>query len=267
MDGRIKILLTIAYIVLIFISKNAASLILTALVLIGIILISKVPFRMYIRNIKPILPIIILTSVLNALYVSGGKLLINFWIIHIYSSGIIAAVYMSARITLLIMCSTVMTYTTTPTNLTDSIEKLLSPLKYLKIDIHSLALMMSIALRFVPTLIDETDKIMSAQKSRGADIESGGLMSRIKSLIPILVPLLISSFRRAAELADAMECRCYHGGEGRTRLKVMKLSSVDYIAMAFFAVFLVLLILSVNFLDGAIYRLMLMIISFFKGII
>lgn len=260
MDGRIKILLTLSFLVFIFVASNAASLIFLAAVLLCILFISRVPVKQYLKNIKAIIPIIIITSLLNVFYVSGPTVLFEFWGITIYTQGVITAVYIAARIIMLIICSTVMTYTTTPTDLTDSIEKLLSPLKLLKVDIHSLAMMMSIALRFVPTLIEETQKIMAAQKSRGANVESGGIISRVKALVPILIPLLISSFRRAMELADAMECRCYHGGKGRTRLKQMKLTRFDAFAVVFFLAVLTLLVLSVKYLDGAVY-------AFFKVLI
>lgn len=267
MDGRVKILLTLAFLVFIFVASNAASLIFLAVVLFCILLLSGVPIKQYLRNIKSIIPIIILTSILNVFYTSGGTLVFSVWKIHIYSQGIITAVYIASRIVLLIICSTVMTYTTTPTDLTDSIEKLLSPLKLFKIDTHTPAMMMSIALRFVPTLIEETQKIMAAQKSRGADVENGGIVSRIKALIPIIIPLLISSFRRALELADAMECRCYHGGMGRTRLKQMKLAKYDLFAVLFFVAVLGALIYTVRNLDGAVYTAFMSVLSLIKGII
>lgn len=267
MDGRTKILLTLTFIVFIFVASNAAALIFLGVVLTSVLLMSGVPFKQYLKNIKPIIPIILLTSVLNLFYVSGGTLVLSFWKINIYSQGIITAVYIAARIIMLIICSTVMTYTTTPTDLTDSIEKLLSPLKVFRIDIHSLAMMMSIALRFVPTLIEETQKIMAAQKSRGADIESGGIISRVKALIPIIIPLLISSFRRAMELADAMECRCYHGGKGRTRLKQMRFTRYDAFAAIFFVLVLVGLIFIVKFLDGSVYSAFSGIVAYIRGLV
>lgn len=231
LDPRMKLVLTVGFIVLAFMAKIAVSVIGITLFLGVLISLSRIPLKMYLKTLKPIIPIIVITSVLNAIYVTSGTVLVSFWKITITSGGVLTAVYMSVRICLLILCSSMLTYTTTPTQLTDAIERLFSPLKYLKLDVHSLAMMMTIALRFIPTLIEETEKIMSAQKARGANLESGGLLSRIKALIPILIPLLISSFRRAAELADAMECRCYHGGKGRTRMKQLHLSATDFVSL------------------------------------
>lgn len=251
MDGRMKILLTIAFIVFIFVSKSGAAVFAVALALIFMMALSRVPIKTYLRNIKAILPIIILTAVLNLLYAGGGRVLFSFWVFNVSTGGIRTSVYMALRIVMLIMSSSIMTNTTSPTELTDSIESLLSPLKLLRLDIHSLAMMMSIALRFVPTLMEETDKIMSSQKARGADMESGGVLRRVKALVPVLIPLLISSFRRAAELADAMECRCYHGGDGRTRLKKMTMGRRDLIAALGFAVLLAVIILCNVFLSDS----------------
>lgn len=255
MDPRAKILLTVAFIVLAFVAKVAVSLLLAALLLAGMIALTRIPFKMYLKTLKPIIPIILLTSVINALYVSTGTVVVEFWKITITTGGLLTAVYMSLRICLLILCSSLLTYTTSPTALTDAIERLLSPLRYIKLDVHSLAMMMTIALRFIPTLIEETEKIMAAQKARGADLESGGLISRIKSLIPILIPLLISSFRRAAELADAMECRCYHGGENRTRMKQLHMGWFDGIALAVCVCMFGAVIASNRFLSGVLYNL------------
>lgn len=255
MDPRFKMVLTVAFIVFTFVSQNAVSLIITGIALGLFIFATRIPVKMFLKTLKPIIPIIILTSILNALYVSGGDVLVSFWKITITTGGVTTAVYMAVRIAILIMCSSILTYTTSPTELTDAIERLFSPLKAIKVDIHSLAMMMTIALRFIPTLIEETDKIMSAQKARGADMESGGIIKRVKALVPILIPLLISSFRRASELADAMECRCYHGGEGRTRMKVMKASAFDYLATAIFALLLAAIIFSNTYCQGIIYSL------------
>lgn len=256
MDARVKIVLTVAFIVFTFVARNALALVVAGTALLLFIAASRIPFKMYLKTLKPVIPIIILTSVLNALYVSSGTVLVHFWKITVTTGGVTTAVYMSARICILILCSSILTYTTSPTELTDAIERLFSPLKLVKLDVHSLAMMMTIALRFIPTLIEETDKIMSAQKARGADVESGGLMKRIKALIPILIPLLISSFRRASELADAMECRCYHGGEGRTRMKQMKTGMCDYISMAVFVLLLAGIIFANHSLGGVLYSLL-----------
>lgn len=228
-DARLKIVLMIVLIVFIFVAQNFYSLGLASVSVISILLITKIPIKMYLKNIKAILPILIFTAIINLFYGNGGKVLVEFWVVEITSAGISKAIFMALRILLLIFISSVLTYTTTPNDLTDAIERLLSPLKYigLKSAVHTLAMMMTIALRFIPTLIEEAEKIMNAQKARGADLESGGLIQRVKALIPILIPLLISSVRRAYELAEAMECRCYNGGEGKTRMKQMHLHLRD----------------------------------------
>lgn len=238
LDSRVKMVLTIALIVAVFLASNLASMGLTILILVTLMLVSRVPIKFYFKSIKAIIPIILLTAVLNAIYVAGDPVF-SWGFITITQQGIVRAVYMALRITLLILVSAMLTYTTTPTSLTDAIESLLSPLKIFGLAgaVHTLAMMMTIALRFIPTLIEETDKIMSAQKARGADLDSGGLMQRIRSLLPILIPLLVSSFRRAAELAAAMECRCYHGNEGRTRMKQMHMVGMDYMAILLMIVY------------------------------
>ncbi len=227
-DPRLKIVLMILFIVFIFLAGNMVSLCFSALCVVAAVLLSRVPFKMYLKNLKAILPILIFTAILNLFY-GEGEPLISFWVIKITSEGIYRSVFMALRILLLIIVSSVLTYTTTPNDLTDAIESLLSPLRFLglKTAVHTLAMMMTIALRFIPTLVEEAEKIMNAQKARGADLESGGLTQRVKALIPILIPLLISSVRRAYELAEAMECRCYNGGEGKTRMKQMKLMRYD----------------------------------------
>lgn len=234
LDPRTKMLLLIAVIVFIFVSQNAVALSLVALLILFSVLLSKVPLKMYLKNLKAVLPIIIFTMIINLFYNASGDVLVSFWKLSITTGSLYRAFYMAARILLLIIASAELTYTTTPNDLTDAIEKLLSPLKFigLKNAVHTLAMMMTIALRFIPTLIEETQKIMNAQKARGADLENGKLIDRIKALIPILIPLLISSVRRAYELAEAMECRCYNGGEGRQRMKQLKYHSNDFIAFA-----------------------------------
>ena len=229
-DPRLKILLMIALIVFIFVSGNIFAMSLSALFVLFVLIISKVPFKMYLKNLKAILPVLIFTTLLNIFYSDSGTVIIEFWKIVITTGGLYRALFMALRIFLLILVSSVLTYTTTPNDLTDAIESLLMPLKFigLKNAVHTLAMMMTIALRFIPTLIEEAEKIMNAQKARGADLESGGLIQRVKALIPILIPLLISSVRRASELAEAMECRCYNGGEGKTRMKQMKFHIVDF---------------------------------------
>lgn len=252
MDARVKLVLAVAMIVLLFVAGNAVSLLITLASVIVLMLLSRIPLKLYLKSLKPILPIIILTSLLNALYIQGGTELFSFWVFTVTSKGVLTAVYMSLRIAMLILCSSMLTYSTSPTELTDAIERLFSPLKVFCLDVHLLAMMMTIALRFIPTLLEETDRIMSAQKARGADLESGGLLQRIRSLMPVLIPLLISSFRRAGELADAMECRCYHGGKGRTRMKQMHLRASDFVSIAVVATLFGAVIFSNLRLDGVL---------------
>ena len=245
-DARVKILLLILIIVFIFISSNLFSILFSALGIFTIILVSGVPFSLYAKNLKAILPILLITFVINLFY-GEGEALISFWKLSITTGGLYRAFYMSLRIGLLIFISSALTYTTTPNDLTYAIEKLLSPLKYVGLQnaVHTLAMMMTIVLRFIPILVEETQKIMNAQKARGADLENGSLMRRIKALIPILIPLLISSIRHAYELAEAMECRCYTGGEGRTRMKQMRLTKIDFYSSCF-AVFGCLIVILLN---------------------
>ena len=248
LDPRIKLVLLIAYIVFVFLAFNFYSLGLVTAVLITLIAISKVPVSVYLKSLKVIIPIVIFTSILNVAYVTEGNLLCDFWVIKIYDQGIYKAIFMSLRILILVLSSSVLSFTTTPTELTDAIESLLSPLKFVGLSsaVHSLAMMMTIALRFIPTLIEETDKIMSSQKARGASFESGGLIKKVKALMPVLIPLLISAIRRAYELAEAMESRCYNGGVGRIRMKKLKLSFRDYLALVvFIALFSCVLLLNI----------------------
>ena len=232
LDPRMKLVLTLCFIVLVFLPQNWFGLLTVALFLALVIGLSQLPVRLIWRSVKPVLFLVLFTSVLNVLYVSEGTTLVDWGWIHITTGGLTSAGFIAARIFCLILGSSLLTYTTTPTALTDAIERLLSPLKVIKVNPHELAMMMTIALRFIPTLMEETDKIMSAQKARGADMESGGLVQRVKALVPILIPLFVSSFRRAYDLAMAMECRCYQGGEGRTRMKQLKTARRDWIALA-----------------------------------
>lgn len=229
LDPRTKLVFVILYIVVLFLAKWFVSYLLVAAFLGAVIWISKIHLSVIFKSLKPLLLIIILTAVLNLFY-SSGEPIVKFWIFKITKEGIFNAVFMALRIMLLVAGTFMLTYTTSPISLTDGLESLLSPLKKIKLPVHELAMMMTIALRFIPTLIEETDKIMSAQKARGADLESGGVMQRAKALLPILIPLFVSAFRRADELALAMECRCYHGGEGRTRMKQMKLHGRDLVS-------------------------------------
>ena len=230
LDPRTKILLTVLYIVALFCAKWFVSYALAAVLLIAGIMVSGVALRALVRGLKPILFIICFTAVLNLFY-TPGEIWVSFWIFKITKEGIFTAFFMILRITMLIMGTFLLTYTTSPIALTDGLETLLGPLKKIRVPVHELAMIMSIALRFIPTLIEETDKIMSAQKARGADFESGNLLQRARALVPILVPLFISAFRRVDELAVAMECRCYHGDAGRTKLHVLHYQMRDYLVL------------------------------------
>ncbi|WP_308541418.1 energy-coupling factor transporter transmembrane component T [uncultured Oscillibacter sp.] len=231
LDPRTKILLVLFYIVALFCAQGVVTYALLALCLAICVRISHVGIRQLVRGLKPVLFIMIFTGVLNLFFTPGGRNLVEWGVIRISEQGLHNAVFMVLRIMLLIMGTFLMTYTTSPISLTDGLERLLNWMKRFHVPVHELAMMMSIALRFIPTLIEETDKIMSAQKARGADFESGSLIQKAKALIPILVPLFISAFRRADELATAMECRCYHGGEGRTRLHVLRYEGRDITAL------------------------------------
>ena len=226
LDPRVKIILTIAYIVMLFVVSNAIGFLIGIALLIVSYAVAKIPAKMMLQGIKPIIPIVIFTGILNLFFVSGTPIF-EWGFLKITYEGLRLAVIMAIRILALIAGASLLTYTTSPIELTDAIESLLKPLKVLRFPVHELAMMMTIALRFIPTLIEETDKIMSAQKARGADFESGNLLQRAKALVPILIPLFISAFRRADDLAMAMECRCYHGGEGRTRMKQLHLGAID----------------------------------------
>ena len=237
LDPRLKIVCTTLFIVMLFISTNPIGIGLTILFLFALFLVARIPMKMVARSIKPILPIVLFTAVLNMFFISGDPLF-SIWKITVSKQGMYYAAILSLRIVCLLAGSSLLTYTTSPIELTDGIERLLAPLSKLGLPVHELAMMMTIALRFIPTLIEETDKIMSAQKSRGANLDTGNFATRVKALVPVLVPLFISSFRRADELALAMECRCYHGGEGRTRLKQLKFRSIDlWAAIVFLLIF------------------------------
>jgi energy-coupling factor transport system permease protein len=230
LDPRTKLVLTVMYIVALFMAKSYFAYALMALALVAIIAAARLKPGVILRGLKPVVVIILVTAVLN-MFFTPGTVIIQLWVVKITQEGLITAGLMSLRLVLLITGTFLLTYTTSPLALTDAIESLFAPLKKVRFPVHELAMMMSIALRFIPTLIEETDKIMSAQKARGADFETGNILKRAKALLPILVPLFISAFRRADELADAMESRCYHGGEGRTRLNKLEAAPRDYIAL------------------------------------
>ena len=230
LDPRTKIILTMLYITALFIMRSFAGYIIMLAVLFAALILSKIRIGSVARAIRPILILITLTALIN-LFVTTGTVMVEFWIFSITHEGLFAAVFMAGRLLMLIVGTFMLTYTTSPIALTDGLEKLLSPLKIVRLPVHELAMMMSIALRFIPTLLEETDKIISAQKARGANFETGGPIKRAKAILPIIIPLFVSSFRRADELAIAMESRCYHGGEGRTRMKTLKMTLRDYAAL------------------------------------
>ena len=230
LDPRAKLVALILYIVALFMAKWFVTYAVLLAVLVLVTAVSTVKPKSLLRGMKPILILLIFTGVLNMFYTPGREL-VSFWIFTITYEGILHAFFMVIRIVMLITCTFLLTYTTSPLALTDGLEGLLSPLKKIKIPVHELAMMMSIALRFIPTLIEETDKIMSAQRARGADFDTGNLIQKAKALIPLLVPLFISAFRRADELSTAMECRCYHGGTGRTRMNKLRFRLSDGLFM------------------------------------
>ena len=244
LDPRLKILISLLFIVDLFLVNNFIGYLFVVTFILATILIADLPFKYIYKGLKPILALLVITGLLNVFMTSGKELVFQWGFISIYKEGLETAGLMIVRLMLLIMGTSILTLTTSPIELTDGIEKLLSPFKRIGVPAHELAMMMTIALRFIPTLMDETDKIMKAQMARGADFESGNLISRAKSLIPILVPLFISSFRRADELAMAMESRCYKGGEGRTRMKQLKIIREDYIASLAFTLLFVITIIS-----------------------
>ena len=228
LDPRTKLVCLILYIVALFTASGWIAYGLMAAFLITCIAISRVPAKSFVKGMKPLIFILSFTAILNLFFTQGETVLVQVWKITITLEGVIRAIFMLVRILLLITATFLLTYTTSPISLTDGLESLLNPLNKIKVPVHELSMMMCIALRFIPTLIEETDKIMSAQKARGADFETGSLMQRVKALVPILVPLFVSAFRRADELATAMECRCYQGGTGRTKMKLLRYKRVDF---------------------------------------
>ena len=232
MDPRMKIIAAVLYIVVLFVASRPLGLALGIAIVVLMYAVSKISPKMVVKSLKPVVPIIIFTAVLNLFFLTGqGDPLLHVGFIRIYREGVAMATMMAVRIMCLIAGTSLLTYTTSPIELTDAIEVLMGPLKKIKVPVHEIAMMMTIALRFIPTLIEETDKIMNAQKARGADMETGSLTQRAKALIPILIPLFVSAFRRADELALAMECRCYRGSVGRTRMKQLEYESRDFVAL------------------------------------
>ena len=238
LDPRTKLIMLVVYIVALFLAVSWISYSVVLLFLVLSVVVSKIPLKNLARGMKPLLIILIFTALLNLFLSPGETVWLSVWKITITKEGVVRAVLMVARILMLVSGTFLLTYTTSPIALTDGLESLLSPLKRIKLPVHELSMMMCIALRFIPTLIEETDKIMSAQKARGADFENGNILKRVKALVPILIPLFISAFRRADELATAMECRCYHGGEGRTKMKLLRYSRLDVETFAIGAVLL-----------------------------
>ena len=250
-DPRLKIVATIAYIVVLFVAANPLGIALSLALLAFLYAAAKIPFKLIVKSIKPILPIILFTAILNLFFIGGeGTPLFHWWIFTIYPAGVRYAILMAVRIVALIAGTSLLTYTTSPIVLTDAIEALLRPFAKLHLPVHELAMMMTIALRFIPTLIEETEKIMNAQKARGAKLDNGKFTERIRALVPILIPLFISAFRRADELAMAMECRCYHGGEGRTRLKILRFTKEDALCALAITLLLAAIVATKFFVPG-----------------
>ena len=247
LDPRTKLIMLVVYIVALFMATGWVAYGVLFAALVWVIRVSTIPVKSIIKGMKPLVVILIFTGLLNLFFTQEGKLLVDVWVIQIYSGGVSRAAMMVARILMLITCTFLLTYTTSPIALTDGLEALRNPLKKGGGPVHELSMMMCIALRFIPTLIEETDKIMRAQKARCADFENGSLIERAKALIPILVPLFISAFRRADELATAMECRCYQGGEGRTKMKLLRYHREDLISIGLGAMLVPAGIILANF--------------------
>ena len=251
-DPRMKLISAIVYIVAVFFAKSAVAYGFILLSAILLVILSRIPVKTILKSLKPLIIIVIITGIINIFWYQpkeGAHLLVSFWVINIYLEGIISAVYMLTRIACIIIgTSVILTYTTSPIALTDGLEQMLAPLGKLHIPVHEFSMMMTIALRFIPTIIEETDKIMSAQKARGADFSSGNIIKRIKALVPILIPLFVSSFRRADELATAMECRCYRGGEGRTKMTKLRFRFTDFLWLVIVASMIAIIIVINNYL-------------------
>ena len=242
LDPRVKIVCTLLYLISLFLFSNIGGYVVATLFLISVIRISRVPFKFIVRGLKPIIMLLMITVLFNLFLTKTGDIVFEFWIFKMTDEGIRITVFMVVRLVYLILGSSLLTFTTTPNALTDGIERLLWPLRKIKVPVHEIAMMMSIALRFIPILLEETDKIMKAQLARGADLESGNLLQKAKAMIPILVPLFVSAFRRATDLAMAMEARCYRGGEGRTKMKPLVYAKKDYVAYAVTIIYMVLAI-------------------------
>ena len=248
LDPRVKLFGTLIYIISLFCFRGLAAFGITTIFLIAVIRLSKVPFRFMVKGLKAILILMLITAVFN-LFLTPGETLVSFWVLEITKEGVKNAALMAVRLSYLILGTSIMTLTTTPNQLTDGLEKALMPLSKIGVPVHAIAMMMSIALRFIPILIEETDKIMKAQMARGADFESGNLLKKVKSMIPILVPLFVSAFRRADDLAMAMEARCYHGGSGRTKMKPLRYEGRDRVAYVIVVLYLAAVLLCRTFFN------------------
>lgn len=246
LDPRVKIMCTLLFLISLFLLQTIYGYLVATVFLISIIRISKVPFKFIVKGLKPIIMLLMITVLFNLFLTKTGKVLWEIWILQITEDGLRVAIFMAIRLVYLILGSSLMTFTTTPNALTDGIEKLLWPFQKIKLPVHEIAMMMSIALRFIPILLEETDKIMKAQIARGADLESGNIIQKAKAMIPILVPLFVSAFRRATDLAMAMEARCYRGGEGRTKMKPLIYKKKDYIAYAITIVYMIVAVVVGN---------------------
>ncbi len=247
LDPRVKIVATIAFIVGIFMGASAPAFLLSAAFVLSVIIMAKLPIKVVLKSVRPILFLVCFTAILNLFFYTQGEIIFELWFIKIYDEAISFALLMAARLVLLVMGTSLLTLTTQPVALTDGIESLLSPLKIIKFPVHELALIMSIALRFIPTLMDETDRIINAQTARGAKFDSGNIFERANAMIPILIPLVVSSFRRADELADAMDSRCYSGGQNRTKMKKMEIHFNDILTLIYLATFVMFIILINSF--------------------
>lgn len=238
LDPRVKLVSTLLYLISLFLFKSISGYLVATLFLAVVIRVSRVPISYIVKGLKPVIMLLMITVLFNLFLTREGDILFQAWIFTITEGGLRTAVYMAVRLVYLIIGSSLMTFTTTPNELTDGIERLLGPLNKIHVPVHEIAMMMSIALRFIPILLEETDKIMKAQMARGADFESGNLIQKAKSMVPLLVPLFISAFRRATDLAMAMEARCYRGGAGRTKMKPLCYNRRDYLAYTFYAVYM-----------------------------
>ena len=241
MDPRTKLICTFFFIISLFVSSSVSGYLIATCFLAFIIVLSKVPIKHILKGLKPIMILLIFTATFNLFLTKDGDVLVHFWIFTVTDKGLRTAVFMTFRLIYLIIGSSLMTFTTTPNSLTDGIESVLSPLNKIKVPVHEVAMMMTIALRFIPILMEETDKIMKAQIARGADLDSGNIIQKAKAMIPVLVPLFVSAFRRANDLAMAMEARCYRGGDGRTKMKPLKYGKIDVMSYIIMAVYFILM--------------------------